>query len=86
MQLGGYEEENAQGYENGVRFYEKPIETTGDGKDWAIPVSSLLIAKEKNEKWETFHIPHSGFTSKLTIQSQFVILPYSLKEDLETSF
>ncbi len=28
MQLGGYEEQNARGYKNGVRFYERSIETS----------------------------------------------------------
>jgi len=45
MQLGGYEDENARGYDNGVKFYEKPINTTKNGKGWVLPVSKLVIAK-----------------------------------------
>jgi hypothetical protein len=45
MQLGGYEDENARGYDNGVKFYEKPINTTKNGKGWVLPVSKIVIAK-----------------------------------------
>ncbi len=45
MQLGGFEDENARGYDNGIRFYEKPINTTTDGKGWALPVNKIVIAK-----------------------------------------
>ena len=59
MQLGGYEDENAQGYNNGVKFYEKPIETTSDGKHWALPIGRVMVAKERSNKWESYNIPHS---------------------------
>lgn len=82
MQLGGYEEQNAQGYNNGVRFYEKPMETINDGTDWALAVGQLVVTKEKNNRWETFTIPHSKMVAKLSLESQYVVLPTALKEDL----
>jgi hypothetical protein len=49
-------------------------------------VKKVVIAKEKSNKWETYNIPHSQMAPKLSIDSQYVILPLTLKEDLETSF
>ena len=34
MQLGGYEQQNARGYKNGVRFYEKDLAVSSDGTKW----------------------------------------------------
>lgn len=82
MQLGGYEDENARGYNNGIRFYEKPMGTTTDGKAWTVSVSRLVIAKEVNNKWDCYNIPSSAITPKLSLESLFVVLPFSLKEDL----
>jgi hypothetical protein len=67
MQLGGFEEQNARGYKNGIRFYEKPIEVSGDGKRWLLPVSKLIIAKEKGKKWECYVIPWSAMKPKLSV-------------------
>jgi hypothetical protein len=67
MQLGGYEDENARGYDNGIRFYEKPIDKTIDGKGWILPVSRLVIAKEKSNRWDCYSIPSSAINPKLTI-------------------
>ena len=75
MQLGGFEEQNARGYKNGVRFYERTIETSADGSQWVLPVSKVVLAREKGSKWDYFSIPFSGFKATLSAESQFVILP-----------
>ena len=69
-----------------MRFYEKPIEITNDEKHWGLPVERVLVAKERSNRWESYNIPHSQIVAKLSLESQEVILPISLKEDLETSF
>lgn len=51
IQLGGYENQNARGYKNGVRFYEQGLEVANDGKAWLLPVQKLVISKEKGKKW-----------------------------------
>jgi hypothetical protein len=86
LQLGGYEEQNARGYKNGIRFYEKPIETSEDKTKWLIPISKLVITKERGSRWDSFVIPSSNIKPKLSLESQFVIFPIKFKEDLETSF
>jgi hypothetical protein len=46
-----------------------------------------VIGKEKsNNKWDSYSIPFSNIKAKLSLESQFIILPERMKEDLETSF
>ena len=40
-----------------------------------LPINKMVIAKEKSNKWECFSIPFSGIKAKISIESQFVILP-----------
>jgi hypothetical protein len=85
MQLGGYEEQNARGYKNGVRFYERTIETSQDNTQWVLPVTKLVLARERGAKWDYFTIPASSLKPALSLESQFVVLPQRMREDLETS-
>lgn len=85
MQLGGHEAQNARGYSNGIRFYEQSVDVSSDGKQWMFPVQKLIIAKEKGKKWDSFVLPRSQMSLKLTIESRFIVLPEHLREDLELS-
>ncbi|CAM6000706.1 unnamed protein product [Sphagnum balticum] len=79
MQLGGYEESNARGNKNGILFYEKPLGVSTDGKHWTLESRRLLIGKERGKKWDNFALPSSNITLKLTMESQFIILPEHLR-------
>lgn len=51
-----------------------------------IPVTKLVIAKERGARWDSFTIPSSAIKPKLTLESQYIVFPLRFKEDLETSF
>jgi hypothetical protein len=50
-----------------VRFYEKPIDTSSDGKHWVLPVGRVMVAKERSNRWESYNIPHSEMSAKLSL-------------------
>lgn len=67
LQLGGYEEQNARGYKNGVRFYERSIEKSEDNSKWVVPISKLVLARERGAKWDYFTLPNSAIRPTLSL-------------------
>lgn len=75
MQLGGYEQTHARGHSNGILFYEKPLEVSADEKHWSVSVQKVLISRESSNRWETFTLPSSKISARLSLESQFIVLP-----------
>ena len=48
-----------------MRFYEKSIEVSEDNRKWVVPITKVVISKERGYHWDSFTIPASNIKPKL---------------------